>query len=386
MSTMERMLQREQERADRARAAPQGTDPQMLQAITAPLVAQLDGLQRQMQAKDAQILQLLTQKQTPEGNPFQERILGNMLENESVRVESMRNRHESEIRQLKEGHEQALNRVHEAAKEELRVRERQHEREIDMIKESTKTAADAQKVGMEMRIDSLKSDNARLMGELAAAKVEIAELRAKKDKTLPEQADEIMRVQEAFKSLGVGGNKDEDEDANKPWYERAMGRVLENPEAIGQMIGGVRGAVAPAAQPAQPQLPPPGQPFQNERGEVFVMRPDGKAQRLNPAVRKKAAAAAAAVQAAKEGPRPPDPAEMTLAVTFMESACANGTAPEAFAASARSAIDGGTIAYVEKVGIDEILNKANLAPNSVLRSQQGRNWARAVVKTLLEGG
>jgi hypothetical protein len=289
------------------------------------------------------------------------------------------------MRQLKEGFKQDLDRVHDAAKEELRVRERQHERELDMIKESTRTSSDAQKIGMDMRIDSLKSDIARLNAENAAHKVEIAELRAKKDKTLPEQADEIMRVQEAFKSLGVGGSKDEDDDSDKPWYERMASRVMENPGAIGELIGGVRSNVAPA-QAQQPQLPPPGQPFQTGDGHTYVARPDGKVQRLNPAVRKKAAAAAAAVVAAKEGPRPPDAAELTMALSFMESAAANGTSPEDFAASARAAIPGDVFAYVEKVGIDELLNKANLEPGSILRQQAGRNWARAVVKILLEGG
>ena len=389
MSSMQRQLEREQERADRARQSEGGAfNPQMLASLQAPLLAQIEGIQRQMAAKDAQILQLLTAKPDapPPGGTFQDKILGNMLENESVRLESMRSRHESEVRQLKEGFRQDLDRVHETAKEELRIRERQHERELDMLKETSKNTADTQKTSMDMRIDSLKSEIARLTGELAAAKLEVAELRAKKDKSLPEQADEIMRVQEAFKSLGVGGAKDEDDDSDKPWYERMAGRVLENPEAIGQMLGGVRGAIAPAAQQQQqPQLPPVGQPFQTPDGQVYVSRPDGKVQRLNPAKRAKAAAAAAAVVAAKTGPRPPDATELALAIQFMESAAANGTPPEAFAASARSAIPGEIFAYLEKVGVDELLNNANLDPGSVLRTQSGRNWSRAVVRILLTG-
>ncbi len=357
MDNMERQLNRANENKSN------GFDPQYIQMAQAPLLAQLASLERaqqelmrQMAAKDAQILQLLTQKpEPPPPDTFKDKILGNMLENESVRLEAMRNRHESETRQLKEGFHQELNHIREAAKEEMRSRERQHERELDLIKESARNTTETQKTATEMRIDSLKSDNARLSGELGAAKVEIAELRAKKDKSLPEQAEELMKVNEAFKAIGIGGKSDDDDDdSDKPMWERMANRVLENPEAIGQMLGGVRGAISPPAAP-QPQF------------------------------NRKAAAAAAAVVAAKEGPKPPSPEEIAIAVKFMESAAMGGTDPAAFAASARSMIDGDTIDYLEKVGVDGLLAQVTLDTNSIFRSQQGRNWLRAVAKVLLEG-
>jgi hypothetical protein len=373
-----------------ASAKKEGFDPRMMELLQAPLIAQLSELQRQMSAKDAQILQLITQKPDapPPGGTFQDRILTNMIENESARITAVRAQHESETRQLKEGFRQELAFVREAAKEELRIREKQHERELEAIRDATKVASGALENASAMRIDGLKSEINRLERELSAAKVEMAELRSRKDKSLTEQAQEIVKVQDAFKALGVGGKDDEeDEDANKPFVERMFNRALENPEAIGQMLGGVRGAIAPpgAAPAAAPQLPPPGQPFQTPSGEVFMMRPDGKAQRLNPAALKKKVAAAKAAMAAAQGPRPPEPAEVAMAISFMESAISNGTTPESFAQTAQTMIPADVRAHLEKTGIDEFLNAVSLDSNSSLRSQVGRNWARSVARILLEG-
>jgi hypothetical protein len=307
---------------------------------------------------------------------------------------------ESELRQSRAFHAEEITRLREQGRDDLRDRTRGHERELKAVEDSARAQIDSIKISYEARIDGLKHEVSRLMSDLDAAKKEVAELRSKKDKSLTEQAKEIVSVQEAFKSLGVGGTgKDEDDDSDKPWYERMATRVMENPGAIGELIGGVRQNVAPSptAPTEQPQLPPPGQPFQAPDGQVYVQRPDGKVQRLSPAagralaagispaVRKKAAAAKAAVEGGAVAPRPPDAMELTMAVKFMEAASSNGTKPEDFAATARTAISADILAYVEKAGVDEILNAANLDPTSPLRTQAGRNWARAVARILLEG-
>ncbi len=385
MGTMQALLKEE-----RAAKSNNGFDPRMIQMIQAPVMEQVAAmresnaeLRRALDEKDARIMALIDRK--PDTS-FQNDMIKNMWGNESSRLESLRAQHESEIRQLRAAHQDELSRARDQGREDLKDRSRGHEREIDAIKESMRAQIESSKNAYEVRIDGLKMEIGRLTAELAQAKGEIGELRAKKDKTIVEQANDIVQVQEAFKSLGVGGAKDEDDDSDKPWYERMATRVMENPEAIGQLIGGVRQNVAP---PPQPQLPPPGQPFQGPDGKVYVTRPDGKVQRINPGVpavkRARAAAAKAAIAEKNEGPKPPDPAELAIAIEFMESAFGNGTTPEQFAGSVRSMISSDIIAYIEKVGIDEILNKASLSPTSPLRNQAGRNWIRKVAEILLSG-
>lgn len=388
MGTMQMLLKEERAAKNNGN---NGFDPRMLQMIQAPVMEQVSAmreanaeLRRALDEKDARIMTLIDRK--PD-NSFQNDMIKNMWGNESSRLESLRAQHESEMRQLRVAHQDELNRVRDQGREDLKDRSRGHEREIDAIKESMRSQIDSNKNAHEVRIDGLKMEITRLTMDLAQAKGEIGELRAKKDKTLTEQAEEIVKVNDAFKALGVGGGgKDEDDDSDKPWYERMATRVMENPEAIGQLIGGVRQNVAPQ----QPQLPPPGQPFQGPDGKVYVTRPDGKVQRINPGVpavrRAKAAAAKAAIAEKNEGPKPPDPAELAIAVEFMESAFGNGTTPEQFAGSVRSMISSDILAYIEKVGIDEILNNATLAQGSPLRSQAARNWLRKVAEILLSGG
>jgi hypothetical protein len=393
MASMQRQLERTI--ADNKAEKP-GFDPSMMRMIQEPVLEQIRGmrdanveLQRALADKDARIMELINRK--PDTS-FQDDMLKNMWGNESARIEGLRAQHDSESRQMKTYHAEELSRIREQARDDMKERTRGHERELEAVKESSRAQIDSIKIAYEARIDGLKSENTRLAAEIAQAKGEVGELRSRKDKSLTEQAEEIVKVQEAFKSLGVGGSKDEDDDSDKPVWERALSRVMENPDAIGQLIGGVRGSIGPAPQPQAPQLPPPGQPFQGPDGQIYVSRPDGKVQRLRsgvPAVvRKKAIAAKAAVEEKQEGPaaiRPPDPTELALAIQFMESAAGNGTEPSAFVAGARSLIPSDVIAYVEKVGIDDLLNSANLEPNSVFRNQSGRNWIREVARILLEG-
>lgn len=391
LAMTQRQLEQAQRRADENKP---GFDPVMMKMIQEPVLEQIRGLrdsntelQRALAEKDARIMELINRK--PDTS-FQDDMLKNMWGNESARIEGLRAQHDSEMRQIKTYQAEEISRIREQARDDMKERTRGHERELEAVKDSSRAQIDSIKIAYESRIDGLKAENTRLSAEIAQAKGEVGELRSRKDKSLTEQAEEIVKVQEAFKSLGVGGSKDEDDDSDKPVWERALSRVMENPDAIGQLIGGVRGSISPAQQ--QQQLPPPGQPFQGPDGHVYTMRPDGRAQRLGagvPAVvRKKAIAAKAAVEEKQSGPaavKPPDPTEMALAIQFMENAIAGGTEPSAFVQSARSLISNDVIVYVEKTGIDEILNTANLDPTSVLRSQRGRNWAREVARILLEG-
>lgn len=394
MHQMQALLRDARDDARKASSTP-AFDPNMMRMIQEPVLEQIRGLrdantelQRALADKDARIMELINRK--PDTS-FQDDMLKNMWSSESARIEGLRAQHDSEMRQIKGYHDAEISRIREQARDDLKERSRGHERELDAVKASSQAQIDSIKIAYEARIDGLKSEIARLTSELAQAKGEVGELRSRKDKSLTEQAEEIVKVQEAFKSLGVGGSKDDDDDSDKPWYERMASRVMENPDAIGQLIGGVRGSIAPAPQPQVPQLPPPGQPFQGPDGRIYVTRPDGKVQRLGAGVpqaaRKKAIAAKAAVEERAGAPavKAPDPAEIAMAIPFMESAATNGTDPAQFVESARSLISADVIAYIEKVGIDELLGSVELPNTSIFRSMQGRNWIREVARILVEG-
>lgn len=384
------------EKAERDRSNGSGMDPMMLQAIVGPMQDQIRSFEqsnremaRIVAEKDAKIFELVTgANRRPEGPTFQDRMLEKMVDGESARIESLRANHETELRQLKSIHQSELDRERNRLEDEIKRMEKRHERELDAARDAQRVAMDAQKVAYETRIDQLKSDVKRLEGDLAANKVELAELRAKKEKSLPEQAKEIVSMQEALQSLGIGG-KDDDDDEGKSTLERVVTRVMDNPEAIGQLLGGVRGAVT-GGEPGQP-TPEQVQMMQAQQAQaVLVQQAQAKQLARRRAIKKAQIAKAQQTQAIAEtakasGVRPPDAGEVKLALQFMESAIQNGTTPEAFAATAKAAIPGDVLGYIEKVGIDEILNAANLPQDSLLRTQKGRNFSRSVAKYLLEG-
>lgn len=381
------------EKAERERGSSNGMDPMLMQAIVAPMQAQIASFEttiremnRTLAEKDARIIELITGANRRSDTPtFQDRMLEKMVDGESARVETLRANHEAELRQLKNIHQAELDRERNRLEEEIRRAEKRHERELDAVRDASRTSMEAQKVAYETRIDGLKSEAKRLGDDVAANKLEIAELRAKKEKTLPEQAKEIVAVQEALQSLGVGG-KDDDEDEGKSAIERIVNNVIDNPEAIGQLLGGVRGA---AGGGGEPQMSPEQAQMLQAQQQQAVLVQQAQARQL---ARKRAAkrvktqqAQAIAATAEASGVRPPDPNEVRLALSFMEAAIQNGTDPAAFAATAKSAVPGDVLMYIEKVGIDEILNAANLPQDSLLRTQKGRNFSRAVAKCLLEG-
>ena len=245
------------EKREAERSKPTGFDPALMQVIQAPVLEQVRSmqalvqqLQAQLAAKDERIADVLTRRRD-DGPTFQDRMLEKMVEGESSRIEALRANHDSELRQLKEYHHSELERERERMRDDMRSREKQHERELEAMREARRVAEDANKTSHETRVDGLKAEVTRLQGETAALKAEVAELRARKEKTLPEQAREIAAVQEALQAIGVGG-KDDDDD--KGMFERVVGAVMDNPEAIGQIIGGVRGAPAgPSPEQARAQ-------------------------------------------------------------------------------------------------------------------------------------
>jgi hypothetical protein len=375
-----------------------GLDPELLAAMQAPMIAQVEALNKQMIAaqaaaavKDAQLLELMNKKPDTSAS---DNILTKVWDDDSRRLESLRDTHASEIRILRDNATQDVKRAEDRQRDEIKRMERAHEREITSLKDSKDAALASVKLAYETRIDGLKSDTGRLERDLTEVKSEVGTLRQKKDKSLVDQAAELATVGEALKSLGIGGSGDED---TRKWYEKAIGAIAENPEVIGSILGVAPPPAAipePAPQPlVQQATPPEGVPFLHTDGKHYIRRGDQIFEYTMPdAAAARKAKAATAMDGGAPAAAPvvevpaPDPTQVALAVNFMESACRNGTDPAMFAASVRSQIPSDVLTYLEEKGVDEFLNKiAKLEPGSPLRNQAGRNWVRSVAKCLLEG-
>jgi hypothetical protein len=403
MSTMKELIDK--------KAEGNAFDPTMLNMMMEPLKAQIAAsnaallsVQQSMAEKDTRIMELITkQPDTSE----KDGLLNKMFDTESSRSEHLRNMHESEMRQLRENYKEESKRADDRHRDEQRRSEDIQRREIDNMTRSNDTMMSTLKMSYDSRIESYKKDIERLERDMGNKETELVVLRAKKDKTIIEQVSEIQTIKEAFTSISGGGEESDD----RKWYEKMASAVVENPDAIGQMIGMATGAPAPgqpAPQPApQQQLAPVapeqptqqfepatgeemdldsipiGTPFRAQDGEVYVkVPPDGSIVTYDQAMQMAQDAEAKENQVVGK----PSPEDVKLAITFMESAFTANTDAATFANSAKAMIPKNILTYMESVGVDTFLNEvAVLEQGSPLRNQAGRTYMREVAKYLLEG-
>jgi hypothetical protein len=392
----------------------------LLSTLMAPMQAQMQASQTQLveaqrlaAEKEARILELLSAK--PD-NSQKDDLASKMLDMESSRSDNLRQMHESEMRQLRENAKEDIKRAENRHCEELRMREASQQREIDNLNRSHDNLVATLKMSYDAIISSLKADMTRIERDLSKNDTELITLRAKKDKTIIEQASEFSQIREALETISGGSSKD-DEDDNRKWYEKIISQVTENPEGVAQVVGMVTGGGNPAAQqqiappqqqqqiapPQQQQIAPPqqqvqqqaqqqaisvddipiGQPFQDETGKAWMkVPPDGSIVPYEQGL----AMAKAAEEKANGGLKKPSASEVKIAIGFMENAFRAGTKSEDFAMSAKSMIPNDILKYMEAVGIDKFLNEvAVLEQGSPLRNQAGRTYIREVGKFLLEG-
>jgi hypothetical protein len=394
--------QRADEAEERSRGNNGGFDYHAMSVLNAPLIAQLEAAQELVRDLQNRVIDQASAKPT---DPFRDRILEKMVDGESARIEALRQQFESEMRQLRENHHAEIKMIREQHRDDMKQQDRRHEREIDMMRHSYEGQVKSNDVAYGTRTDGLKSEVDRLNRELTESRAELATLRAKKDQTLPEKADELIKVKEALSGLGGDGD-----DSDKPWYERILA-AAGNSEAALKLIEKVTGGGGEPTAEEQQMLPPVGMPFQGPDGNVYVRNPDNSVTQVDMAAqqrrarvaqiraaRKQQQAQAGQAQAQPAAPgaepgegeeepaRPPDPGEVAIAINFMENALKNNTDPAQFAATARNLIPGDILRFIAHVGVDDFLNKvANLEPGSPLTTQTGRNFARAVAKQLLEG-
>jgi hypothetical protein len=417
LDMMERNSRADRERAERLERERGGSgfDLAALQTLNAPMLQQLANAQATIRELQTQVLAAASRP--PPTDPFRDKMLDRMIEGDTARIEALRTQYDTRIEKMQDSFDDRMRRLEEKHADELKAQERRHEREIQLVERSSDTQTKSNDVAYSARVDALKSENDRLNRELTEARGRIGSLEQRKDQTITDKADELIKIKEALEGLG-GGSDDND----KVWYEKIIDAVGNAEVAMGLVnkIGGITGA-APESQapPMQQQMMPPvGVPFQGPDGNIYVRNPDESLSQIDPAALRRqhalaaarkrrkaapaapaAAGAASATAAAPEAPveldleepkpaprgRPPKASEVKAALAFMENAIRSNADPAMFGATARNLIPSEILAYMQQVGIDEFLNNAKLEIGSPLTTQAGRNFARRVFKYLTEG-
>ena len=398
------ILEKENERKDRKLedlANRSALDPTLIALITEPLKQQNAMLAAELREMRAELTSARNApvKET-KGDEFRDKILDKMLDTENARLTAMKANHESELRQIKEGHVADMKRLedrHDRALSDLRA---QHERELSHAKTMQDIALASVNQGSNLAKGLLEQTISRLEGENRRLEKEVDELRAKKEKSIPEQLKDI----EAIKKL-VGGDKGDEEEEKKSGWVQAIEAL-----GVGQIAQAAAGKLLAGADPAQQQqaqqqvaLPPPGTRFRGPDGHAYLMTPAGP-RRLKP----RQVAAPAAPQMRTEmvvnpetgepqevqvpvEPTPPavviPPDKLALVKNMLEGAYNAGTDPAAVAQTAKTMAPGAIPAITQAIGtqgVDAFLDQmAAFDGNSPLAQQSGRNFLRKVAKALM---
>ncbi len=380
------MMREQLERVHDKEPLPKGIDPAM-QIV-------LEQMRRGDERRDAEMAELrrdLAQARNvkPVEDPIKDKLLGSLIDGQSGHVEALKLRQESELRQVKE-----------SALEEQRRRDDRHERDLAMIRagydrelaalrssHESSTAITTQTHNLQVNL--LERDNKRLERELDSLRAEVKDLRARKDKSIVEQAKDLEAVKDAL-GLDSGGDKTN--------FDKLL-EVASSPAAaefVGRIVGqGKDPAAAPAAAASQPAQPS-RQLVQDPTGAKFWFVTDGKGgSRLVPAKKKPqvipatTTADGTVVTPAIELPQV-DPTSVQMVVAYLERAYSGKQEPEVVAQSGRASVPDEILTWIrtndsEQVsGVDLFMSKvAKLPSTSPLASQSGRNWLRKVGKALI---
>lgn len=383
-------LQRADRLEDEARTSRNAPafDPAIIEAFTRPLRDANERLEREL-AEMRRDMREAAKKPAVEDAELRAtgKLLDKLIDGDSSRLEATRMRFESEMRQIKEN----------AREDEKRMMDR-HAREIDDARKDRDRLLADQKSSYEREISALRSsfdvqrqllqgEIDRLKGDLTAAKAELAELKAKKDKSFLEQANDIKKLKEAL-------NDDDGDESESKGIAGVIGKLAESKVAEVVVDRLLSQAQPPAPPPPQQQamLPPPGRPFRGQDGKFYVNDGTQVVPFTPPKKKKDAAPPAGAPPAEGEVAAAPEPAVMPVidpenaakAIAFLETAYRGGADPVEFANSARTMVPQDIVNAIRAVGVDRFLDQmAGLQGSSPLAMQAGRNWCRKVGKALI---
>lgn len=331
-------------------------------------------LQKTIDQRDAQIMEmrqeireLATQK--PPEDPMKNKWIDKLMADDTARLTTVRTQYESEIRIIKQSHHDQEQRLQDRGERERTELKGIHERELGLQRTSHEVAMSAAKSSFEMQIKLLESENRRLERDNSELRSELKELRAKKDKSLVEQAREIQAVKEA---LG-------EDDTEQSTIDKIVGAVT-NPAAIdfakgifGKATGTPAAAAAAAVKPVTKS-----KVVETPDGNKWLQKPDGS---FHGPLRKPKKV----VQGSADPTIPPIEQEtLDRIIGILERSFAGQQDPEVVAQSARAHVPDEILSAIREHGVDGFLSKvAKLPGTSPLNRQDGRNWVRKVGKALI---
>lgn len=362
-----------------------GLDGATIDRLLAPYREELARMREALAQKD----NALTDAMTKPRDPYQDRFVQKLMDDDSSRITSIKMAHETELRTVRENHREDVKRLEDRHQREADYVIRNHEREIANLKEAHSREMATMKMGYDAQltmqqttkivVDETRSNEAkRLEREVDRLTKEVAELRKVKDKTIIEQVKELNVIREAL------GENDDDDDKDKG----VLSRLIESP-LMGKLVDKVGKAVGDD-KPAAPQMPhgfAPGVPYKLTMADgseaFYVNRPDGTAVPIQPGKKKKVITPTSSA-GAPAGPQIEiDPADLKTAIDFMEAAQRGGKDPEEFARSVRNMVPASVLKGLAAMGVDDFLDKvAQLDPTHSLSMPAGRSWARQVAAAL----
>jgi hypothetical protein len=369
VGSLERQLEREQQRQSTAQHGP---DTETMRMLMSPMQRQIDQMSAMLREKDTQLADA-RQPRPVERDEFRDRMLATMMEGDSARITTLREQHASELRQIKEGAMQNEARLRDSFERDKQSLGMAHDRELNALRSAYDMKVSAQESAQNTARALMDGEIRRLQADLTEAKSELAALRLKKDKTILEQASEFAAIKEAIGEI-TGG-----EEKEKSGWEKAL-EVAGNLPIVQQQLARL-GSEPPAAAPQPaPQIVRPPMLLRGPDGHLYRQSPDGQMQ----LVKRRSAPPR---PEGEEAALPEIPATtVKVAVDFLETAFRGGQEPEQVATSVRSMIPAEVMAVIRSRGVDGFLTDvAKLDGSSPLSSQSGRNWVRKVGKSLLGG-
>lgn len=379
LSMMERMVDKH------GTQEPKGVDPMMAMLID-QMKEQMRTQAKEMAELRAELSQARNQK--PPEDPFRERMLDKLIDNDSARVVAMRSQHETEIRVIKEGHAQEIRLLEDRHDRAMKQMQQTHEllvaslkasyeREIAALNTAHQVAATATSTTKDVTVTTLNAEIRRYETEIATLRAENKDLRERKDKSIIEQIKDMNTLKEA-----LGG-----EEGEGSTIKEAIGMIPAAIEGIGGIIASRNAA---QQQPQQVQARAVAQAQQRPRvvraqnGEPFVQA----GNKLIPAKPKPKVVTTDAGETI-EVPKIEEPT-LKLIISQLEAAFGRDEDPNIVAQSAKAMIPPDILAWIrqhhtEQVsGVDLFMQKvAKLPGTSPLATQGGRNWLRKVGAILI---
>ena len=374
LEMMNSQLERAQKVADQERNRGSSDSNPAVDMLVQTLQQQIAASHTELAEMRKQVTAMATTK--PPEDPFRERLLDRLMADDSSRMGAQRDRYESEIRQLKDGFGQDERRLRDSFERDKAAMIAAHDRELSAVRQSNELAMSAIKMSFETQMKLLEGSQRTLERDNTELRLEVKELRAKKDKTIVEQAKDLQAVKEA---LGL-----DEEEASKGNLDKVMD-MISNPAALDFAKGIMnRGQAAPAT--IQQAVQQTGKPMivAQPNGQKFRLEADGKT--LTPVKQR---------VAPKPKPVNPDgtPAielpeisqeTISLVVGMLERAFAGDQQPEVVAQSWRMNIPEDVLQALRDHGVDVFLTKvAKLPSTSPLSSLLGKNWVRKVSAELV---